>query len=407
MVSGRSTFNAAIALAVATLTACAPDAGPHGPTAIAARPASVASVPAGLVTLEWQEQARSLVAAHRFSALAAGRAYAALGVAQHRAIEAADAEPSLAELGEGVSSSAGGRRQLEARRGAVAGASVRVLGFLFPSAATALEERLAVQGEASAGNVHPHFARGVAIGRAAGDAMVARLQGDRFTTPWTGPAPTGDGIFTPVMLPPAGGTFGGVTPYYMTSGRQFRPAPPPAFGSAAFVAELDQVIALTQNRTPEQLAMARGWDLPGGTPTPVGYWNSVAAGFVAEHGLDERGATEVFAVMQAAIVDALIGCWDAKYEYWTIRPSQASAAVQLGLGLPNHPSYPSGHSCVSASAGEVLAHYFPDREADLDSRVEQAGFSRVVTGIHFWFDITAGQDIGRRVAALAIERGAP
>lgn len=405
MVSGFSTFTATLALGVVTLGGCSPDAASRGPTAPAGPAIAVASVPAGLVTLEWQEQARSLAAANRYSPLAAGRLYAAVSVAQHRAIEAVDGTPALAGLGTGAS--AGGRRQMEARRGAVAGASARVLSFFFSSAATALEQRLAEQGDASAGNVHPHFARGVDAGREIGDSMVKRLQGDKFTVSWTPPAPTGAGLFTPVSLPPAGATLGGVTPYYMMSGSQFRPAPPPLWGSAAFDAAIAEVVALTQGRTPEQLAMARGWDLPAGTPTPVGYWNTVAAGLVAERGLDERAATEVFAVMQAAIMDALISCWDAKYHYWTIRPSQASSAVQLGLGLPNHPSYPSGHSCVSASAGSVLGHFFPDRQADLDARVAEAGFSRVVTGIHYWFDVTAGQEIGRQVAALAIEEGAP
>jgi hypothetical protein len=363
----------------------------------------VSSVPADLVTLEWQSQARDLVAGARMSPLAGGRVYAAMSVAQHRAVQALDATPVLADVG----SSAGGRRQLEARRGAIAGASAEVLIFLFGSATTALDQRLAAQGEASAGNVHPHFTRGVEVGRAVGKDMVAHLKSDRFTTPWAGPAPTGDGIFTPVALPPAGATLGGMKPYYMMSGDQFRPAPPPVWGSPGFETAIDEVVALTQARTPEQLTMARGWDLPAGTPTPVGYWNTVAAGLVTDRGLDERAATEVFAMMHAAIMDALISCWDAKYHYWTIRPSQASAAVQLGLNLPNHPSYPSGHSCVSASAGGVLGHIFPDREAALQAQVEQAGFSRVVTGIHYWFDVTAGQEIGRQAAALAIENGAP
>ena len=407
MSAGFSTFTASLVLGAAIFAGCSPDAASHGPTAPAGPALAVSSVPAGLVTLEWQEQARNLVAAARMSPLAGSRVYAAMSVAQHRAIEALEEEPRLAALGAAAGSSAGGRRGLEARRGAVAGASARVLSFLFPSVATSLDQLVADQGGASAGNVHPHFTRGADIGRAEGDTMVAWLAGDRFTTPWTGPAPTGDGIFTPVALPPAGGTLGGMKPYYMISGAQFRPAPPPTWGSPAFGAAIDEVVVLTRERTPEQLAMARGWDLPAGTPTPVGYWNTVAAGLVSDNGLDERAATEVFAVMHAAIMDALISCWDAKYVYWTIRPSQASSAVQLGLGLPNHPSYPSGHSCVSASSGGVLGHYFPDRQADLDARVEGAGFSRVVTGIHYWFDVTAGQEIGRQVAALAIEKGAP
>jgi len=105
--------------------------------------------------------------------------------------------------------------------------------------------------------------------------------------------------------------------------------------------------------------------------------------------------------------DALIGCWDAKYHYWTLRPSQANSAISLAFPLPNHPTYPSGHSCVSSTAGRVLTHFFPDRAAELVNSVNEAGFSRILAGIHFRFDLTAGSQLGNAVAVWAIARGAP
>jgi membrane-associated phospholipid phosphatase len=98
----------------------------------------------------------------------------------------------------------------------------------------------------------------------------------------------------------------------------------------------------------------------------------------------------------------MIGCWDAKYYYWTIRPSQADAGITLAFGLPNHPSYPSGHSCVSAAAATVLTDLFPERSTELDTWVTEAGLSRMYAGIHYRFDIIAGQDLGRAVAEWAI-----
>jgi hypothetical protein len=166
------------------------------------------------------------------------------------------------------------------------------------------------------------------------------------------------------------------------------------------------VLVRTQNITPAEVAFARFWDYPTGTPTPPGYWNEVAADYVGETALDERAATEVFSLMHSAMFDALIACWDAKYEYWLIRPSQANAAITLTLGLPNHPSYPSGHSCVSASAARVLTHYFPDRAVELNGMVTDAGLSRILAGIHYRFDVTVGQTLGRTVAEWALGRGA-
>jgi hypothetical protein len=160
--------------------------------------------------------------------------------------------------------------------------------------------------------VHLAFTLGESIGREAGDELIAHLSYDGFTAPWSGPAPSGPGVWVPNSLPPAGGMFGGVKPYFMSSGAQFRPAPPPAFGSAPFATDVQEVLTMTGNLTPEQHANALDWDMPTGTSTPIGYWNIVAGNYVVEYGLDERAAAMVFAMTQAATFDALIGCWEAK-----------------------------------------------------------------------------------------------
>jgi hypothetical protein len=133
----------------------------------------------GLASTGWQAQARALVAANVQSPLVAGRVYAALGVAQYAAVDdvarLSTEDGSIPDDGFGK----GGRARYEAERGAVAGASVRVLSFFYPAAATALEQRVQTEANAGAGDVHPAFTRGVAIGRAAGDWMVRRRRGAR------------------------------------------------------------------------------------------------------------------------------------------------------------------------------------------------------------------------------------
>jgi hypothetical protein len=202
--------------------------------------------------------------------------------------------------------------------------------------------------------------------------------------------------------PPVGATLSGVTPYFLTSSDQFRPEPPPVFGSTAYEADLTEIRALSDNRTQEQLDIAKFWDMPAGTPTPFGYWNQLAAGYASDSRWNERATAHVFALLHAAAFDALIGCWDAKYTYWHIRPSQADPAITLPLGLPNHPSYPSGHSCGSSAATTVLAHFFPAEAAGLKGKMIEAGFSRMYGGIHYRSDITAGQALGTSIAQLAI-----
>ena len=60
-----------------------------------------------------------------------------------------------------------------------------------------------------------------------------------------------------------------------------------------------------------------------------------------------------------AMHDAAVGCWDAKYVYFNPRPSQMDPELKTIIGLPNFPSYTSGHSTFSAAAAEVLSYLFP------------------------------------------------
>jgi membrane-associated phospholipid phosphatase len=105
-----------------------------------------------------------------------------------------------------------------------------------------------------------------------------------------------------------------------------------------------------------------------------------------------------------AIMDASIGCYEAKYHYWFIRPHQADPAITIPVNRPNFPAYPSAHSCLSAAAAGVLAGFFPSESRGLRAMVEEAGVSRLYAGLHFDFDVTAGQELGYAVARLALRR---
>ena len=197
--------------------------------------------------------------------------------------------------------------------------------------------------------------------------------------------------------------FGTAKTFFLTSGAQFRPGPPPAYGSPAFNAALAEVKQVAAARTPVQDSIAKFWALPTGTYTPSGYWHEEAGKLLGQRGFGERKAAHVFALMSMAVFDALIACNDAKYEYWLLRPSQADPTITLSIGLPNFPAYPSNHACLSASAAEVLAEKIPNERARLSALAEEAAFSRVLGGIHFRFDGDVGVDIGRKVARWAIQ----
>jgi membrane-associated phospholipid phosphatase len=401
--NGPRTFarTAAAIVTAVLITACATDQpAPTGLNASleASSRNGTPFITEGLASPAWQAAARSLASAASFSPIQAAHAYPILGVAQYLAVQRAQAAIN-----------GGGRQRLEADRGAVAGASIVALTYLFPTHAQEFEDLLTAQADAGPGEPHPAFAAGEAIGRAVGAQIVARAIADHFNAPNTAVPPVGPGFWTSSAIPPqpvAGGNLQGVTPWFLTSANQFRPAPPPAFGGTDFNAGLAEIRQISDTRTARQIEIATFWALNPGTPTTSGFWLSVPtdSGWVAAHGMSELETTHMYALMSATIFDAQIGCWDEKLTSWLIRPWKADLGITVvaAVGKPNHPSYPSGHSCLSASGAAVLSGFFPEKTAQLNAMVEQAGLSRMYAGIHYRFDIETGQALGRNVAAFTI-----
>lgn len=126
--------------------------------------------------------------------------------------------------------------------------------------------------------------------------------------------------------------------------------------------------------------------------------NSVAAEMIVAHHSSEREAARVLVLANMAGFDVVNACFDAKFAYYLIRPSQADPLINLPVGLPNHPSYPSGHSCITSAYATVLASAFPEESSRLLAMVEEAGLARIYGGLHYRFDCLVGRELGRRVA---------
>ena len=403
----------ALLLVAATISACGEGAIPTNPPLAAPGAINATSTRDERVsapaTLAWQATARNLVTAHpaTVSPIVAVRVYALLGIAQYGAAVASDEALGITSNQEDIGADDGGLAQVESRRGAIGEASRVVLTALFPDAAAALRAQLDLESVDPNGRTHPQFIRGVDIGRAMGVVMNTWAANDGFSTAWNGnpwlSGTLGQWYQASPTAAPAGFQFPAMRTYFMTSPAQFRPAPPPAFGSTEFLASLQTVRDIANGpRTADQVRIANFWNLPQGTPTALGYWGEQAAAYISERALGDRSASHIFALINAAAMDATIGCWEAKYTYVLLRPSQNVPTNTTVFPTPNHPSYPSGHSCVSAAAATVLATYFPDKTAELNAGVAEAGLSRVYAGIHYPFDIIAGQALGRSAAALAM-----
>jgi membrane-associated phospholipid phosphatase len=193
----------------------------------------------------------------------------------------------------------------------------------------------------------------------------------------------------------------GAKPFYMTRGDQLRAPLPPAFGSAEYMTALAEVRSISDSRTPAQLATATFWNTASG-PFTTGALNLIVDDLIRENRRGEADAARILALANTAAFDAQIACFDSKFFYWYIRPSQADAAITLPIGLPNHPSYPSGHSCITGAIMTVLIDAFPSERTRLEGIIDEAGMSRVYGGIHYRFDILAGREIGRAAANLAL-----
>jgi len=221
--------------------------------------------------------------------------------------------------------------------------------------------------------------------------------------PWSGTIPKGPGMwYSAPGLPPIGINLASARGWLLDSASEFRPAPPPAFGSPAWNAALAEVQRVAKERTREQTAVAQKWN--SGDPWTV--WNEKASDAIRRHRMSELDAARVLAVLNVAASDAIIACFEAKYHYWSIRPSQADTTLALAdsVELPNFPSFPSGHACSAGAFERVLVHFFPAERAQFTATAEEQAMSRLYGGIHYRFDNDGGLALGRVVAQHAIDR---
>jgi membrane-associated phospholipid phosphatase len=103
-----------------------------------------------------------------------------------------------------------------------------------------------------------------------------------------------------------------------------------------------------------------------------------------------------------AMHDAAVSCWDTKYAYFNPRPSQLDPEIRTVIGLPNFPSYTSGHSTFSAAAADVLSYIFPSAAPTFDALMQEAAISRLYGGIHYRSDIETGKTHGARVGGYTV-----
>lgn len=249
-----------------------------------------------------------------------------------------------------------------------------------------------------------------------------------------------------------------VQPFALDSASQFRPTPPLALDSDALKEEVREVVRLHANLSNEEKALVEFMRDGPQSVQQAGHWLLFARHLSKRYNHTVDDDIKMFFVVAITAHDAFIACWDAKMHYDFARP-QALVKYYFpndtlygwkgeaeGWGdisgndwipyspssfvCPPFPSYPSGHSTVSAACSRVLQYYTDSNALDLtiewqagsmtepeaipvpvtlhfptlDSLAKAAGYSRVLGGYHIPSDNIAGLKLGEQVADQAWKR---
>lgn len=302
----------------------------------------------------------------------------------------------------------------------MSGAAAEVLKLMFPAALEEITKYAAEQRQAAVWSgkaVASDVAAGLALGKSVANLFIARARTDGMGASVGSPAQwaalsanatnRGDVAWVSLETPPRPPMlpfFGNVQPWKMTTADivGMRPAPPSLAGSEAMKQQLERVKFYADNMTRERLRIVHYWADGVGTYTPPGHWNDIAAEYIRDARFSEVRAARALALLNMALHNAAIACWETKYFYFNARPSQLDPTIKTATGVPNFPAYVSGHSTFSASAATVLSYLFPAHRSRFEAQAEEAALSRLYGGIHYPEDCDVGLVLGRDVGQFIV-----
>jgi hypothetical protein len=304
----------------------------------------------------------------------------------------------------------------------VAGVTAEMMKLLFPTEIAFIEQKAAEAEYArllAGANVRSDIQAGEALGRSVAQVFIARGRTDNAGKAGGSAADWGkmqadciaknempwysmESPKRPPMLP----LYGKVKAFLFDSATcvALRPGPPPSTGSDQMKQELQEVLNYTNNPTREQMRIVNFWADGAGTYTPPGHWNAIAAEDFLQKNFSEVRWARNLALLNMAMMDAAIVCWETKYYYYNPRPSQLNPAIKTLTGLPNFPSYISGHSTFSAAAAEFLSHILPERGNAYKAMAQEASLSRMYGGIHYRSDCEKGLEVGKKIGLFAVNK---
>jgi PAP2 superfamily len=269
---------------------------------------------------------------------------------------------------------------------------------------------------------------GTVVGEAAASAVLAARVGDHRNDPeLEGYTPSsGAGVWMPT--PPAFANpqtpfLQFVTPFGYDDPARFRPHAPPVLDRRTYTIDYNESRdlgrATDSSRTTEQSATALFW-----SPSASALWSANIRSLASS--MDLLTAARFEAIGIAAVVNALIACWDAKYTYMFWRPVTAIRAGDTDdnsktepdpswtpfITTPTHPEYPAAHTTVGAGALGFYTVWFGTDHFPLAFKGNggavrtytsvkeihaEEGNARVWGGMHWRNSTEVGTAVGSRV----------
>jgi hypothetical protein len=227
-------------------------------------------------------------------------------------------------------------------------------------------------------------------------------------------------------------------PFVLERPDQFRPEPPVALASQEWASDYNEVKTYGARnstlRTPEQTETAKFWLMTG----PQAYHPIVRQLIAARH-LKLVDSARFMAAFAAAMTDAYIAVFEAKYHYEFWRPITAirngdidgNPATEIDPtwqpldATPMHPEYPCAHCILSGAAAALIESYgglrdlqeisltsptapgITHRWSSLEAFTNEVANARVWAGFHYRSSARVGTSMGHEVGRYVAARFGP
>jgi hypothetical protein len=249
-------------------------------------------------------------------------------------------------------------------------------------------------------------------------------------TSWAFVTPQLIGVFVPRPAPLVNANVPNIKPFTLSKPDQFKPKGPPQLKSGLYAKAFDEVKALgiadgvnSPRSADEDNLSALATDPPGP------FYTRNLRRLLADNPLSLVDNARVLAAGWVAQSDAFIGCFDAKYNkfrFWRPRTAIPAAADDGNKQTvadptwtpnevtPNHPEYPSAHSCGAGSLFEVVRKVYGTKNipfsidntsgsivrtyASTGAFLDDLQDARIFGGMHFRFATADGMQLGNQTA---------